>query len=211
VSEQKKKDQLLGHAADNDGIDEYDNPLPDWWLGMFILTILWAVGYLVDYHFISDRSQEKYYLAEVEAAKEQWPQQAVAAVAVTPEAVAAGEAIFKQNCVGCHGAELKGGIGPDLTDSAWIHGGSLTEIRTTVTNGVPEKGMLTWGPILGPEKVAQVSAFVYSKGPQLGLEPSDATRGTTPASPSGDGAATGGNTQGAVEPAPADQAAGSEG
>jgi cytochrome c oxidase cbb3-type subunit 3 len=98
------------------------------------------------------------------AAAEQWPERAMVAAVVTPEAVAAGKAIFESNCVACHGADLLGGVGPNLTDATWIHGGSLPEITTVITNGVPEKGMLTWGPILGPERVAQVAAYVHSAG-----------------------------------------------
>ena len=52
----------------------------------------------------------------------------------------------------------------DLTDATWIHGGTLADIQNVVTVGVPEKGMLTWGPILGPDKIAKVSAFVHSAG-----------------------------------------------
>ena len=49
----RERDQMMGHSADNDGIEEYDNPLPDWWIGMFIFTILFAIGYTLEYHFIS--------------------------------------------------------------------------------------------------------------------------------------------------------------
>ncbi len=82
---------------------------------------------------------------------------------MTPEAVAAGEAIYTTNCVACHGADLQGGIGPNLIDTEWIHGGTPEAILHTITDGVPEKGMLTWGPILGPEKVNQVTAYVVEK------------------------------------------------
>jgi len=164
-----KHDRIMGHADENDGIEEYDNPLPDWWLGMFFFTIVWGIGYAVDYHFLNDRSQAASYDAEIVAAKERWPEATTAAsVDLSPEAVEAGKAVFAQNCVGCHGATLEGGIGPSLVDTTWIHGGTLPEIQTTISKGVPEKGMLTWGPILGPEKVAQVAAFVYQSGPKEG-------------------------------------------
>lgn len=157
-----ERDRVLGHADEADGIEEYDNPLPDWWLGLFFFTIVWAIGYAVDYHAWSNRSQEASYVAELEAAGRRWPAPAAtAAVDLSPAAVEAGRAVYAQNCVGCHGADLSGGIGPSLTDPTWIHGGSFEEIRATVTNGVPDKGMLTWGPILGPEKIAQVAAYVY--------------------------------------------------
>lgn len=158
-------DTLLGHAADNDGIDEYDNPLPDWWLGLFYLCIIWAVIYTIHYHFIGHRSQVSELKAEMAAAQAKWPQApagggAEGELVVNNESVAAGDAIFKANCVACHGADLKGGIGPNLLDTLWIHGGTPADIRHTITVGVPDKGMLTWGPILGPEKVSQVAAYV---------------------------------------------------
>lgn len=160
-----KRDQVLGHADEADGIEEYDNPLPAWWVGLFIVTIIFAVVYGADYHFVSKRSQASTYDAEVAAAEARWPQKAeVAAVTVTPEMVEAGRAIFQTNCIACHGPELKGGVGPDLTDSTWIHGGTYADISKTITNGVPDKGMLTWGPILGPEKISQVAAFVHGAG-----------------------------------------------
>jgi cytochrome c oxidase cbb3-type subunit 3 len=161
-----ERDQILGHGAEADGIEEYDNPLPDWWVGLFLFTIVWALAYGVHYHFIAHRSEVKALASEVADAKQRWPQAAAAQtehLAVTPEAVQAGAAIFTANCVACHGADMKGGIGPNLLDTVWIHGGKPEEILHTITFGVPEKGMLTWGPILGAAKVAQVAAYVVAR------------------------------------------------
>ncbi len=160
----KELNQVLGHAAEADGIEEYDNPMPNWWLGLFYFTIVWALVYGVHYHFVARRSQPARLAAEMAEADKRWPQEAAAQAAATVDLsdanVAAGEAIYKANCVACHGAELTGGIGPSLVDTTWIHGGTPEQIQHTITVGVPEKGMLTWGPILGPEKVAQVAAYV---------------------------------------------------
>ena len=168
----KDTNRLLGHADEADGIEEYDNPLPDWWLGLFWLCIIWAFAYGIHYHFIGDRSQVKKLAAEMAAAEERWPAQQMSAASFTfePEAITAGEAIYAQNCVVCHAAELTGGIGPSLIDAEWIHGGKVEDLVNTVTNGVPAMGMLAWGPILGPEKINQVSAYVLSKNAEaLGL------------------------------------------
>ena len=98
-----------------------------------------------------------------------WPEQAAAEVsfAITPEAVAAGEAIYTQNCLMCHGAALEGGIGAALNDEEWIHGGDAESVIRVITEGVPDKGMLTWGPILGPEKINQVAAYVLEKNAEF--------------------------------------------
>ena len=167
MSKEPTRDRVLGHSAEADGIEEYDNRMPNWWLGLFYATIVWAVAYGVHYHFIARRSQVKQLAAEMAAADRRWPQQAAAAadttLTMTHEAVEAGEAIFKANCVSCHGDDMRGKIGPNLLDTVWIHGGRPQDILHTITAGVPDKGMITWGPILGPEKVAQVAAYVVDK------------------------------------------------
>lgn len=162
-----QKDVVLGHADECDGIEEYDNRLPNWWVGLFVICCIYGVVYAVDYHFVSQTSQAQAYEAELAAAEEAWPTPSTdeaLASASSPEAIEAGKAIYATNCIGCHGADATGGIGPDLTDAEWLHGGTLAEINTTVTEGVPEKGMVAWGSILGPAKVAQVSAYVHSLG-----------------------------------------------
>lgn len=168
----KETDRLLGHADEADGIEEYDNPLPDWWLGLFWFTIIWAIGYTVHYHFIADRSQEARYEAEVAAAAEMWPEEDAgsAQFAMTDEAIQAGQEIYDANCYMCHGTELEGGIGPSFQDDEWIHGNTPEDVIEVITEGVPEKGMLTWGPILGAEKVNQVAAYVLAKNAEaLGI------------------------------------------
>lgn len=167
----KNENRLLGHAADNDGIDEYDNALPDWWLGLFLFTIVWGIGYAIEYHLVTGRSQAASYEAEMAAAKERWPQTAPKALAFDEASIEAGKKIFQEQCVACHGANLQGGIGPSLVDAVWIHGADPEQIRDTVTNGVPAKGMPTWGPILGPEKVSKVVAYVATEFQKTGLTP----------------------------------------
>lgn len=161
----RKKDVLLGHAADNDGIDEYDNPLPDWWVGLFFVTLVGAIVYGVDYHFISHRSQAAMYEAEMAAAAERWPEQdAPKELAFDSATLDAGKQVYTQTCVACHGADLTGGIGPNLVDAEWIHGGEPEQIVKTISDGIPAKGMPAWGAVLGPEKVAQVAAWILHSG-----------------------------------------------
>jgi cytochrome c oxidase cbb3-type subunit 3 len=160
--------QLLGHAYD--GIQEYDNPLPAWWLWIFWVTIAFTPVYIVHYHF----GQGGLIKAEYEADLAVWNEAEAARAmesGVVDEAtltalmsdagtVAAGEALFKASCVACHGDQGEGKIGPNLTDDYWIHGGSLMQIHRTIDQGVPEKGMLAWGKTLPPEDVRRLAAYV---------------------------------------------------
>ena len=165
MSREEYKDRILGHADEADGIEEYDNKLPAWWLGLFYVTIVGGTAYAIDYHWVSQRSEAKAYDLEIAEAAVRWPPvTAPAVVSTAPDALAAGRAIYDTNCAGCHGPELQGVIGPNLTDDTWIRGaGTPGDVVEIVTNGSPLKGMPTWGPILGQEKVAQVAAFVLSK------------------------------------------------
>jgi cytochrome c oxidase cbb3-type subunit III len=160
---EQPRDQVLGHADEADGIEEYDNPLPDWWLGLFWLTIIWAVAYTLHYHVIAGRSQEGALAAELAAAEVRWPASATSGeFEVTPELAAAGQTVYQTNCGACHGMTLEGGIGPNLKDGDWVHGGSPQQVMRTISDGVPAKGMPAWSPILGPERVRQVTAYVLS-------------------------------------------------
>ena len=172
----RETNEILGHGADADGIEEYDNPLPDWWLGLFLVSIVGGIAYAIDYHFISQRSQVGYFEAEMAAAEARWPTpDGPVAFATSPELVATGEQVYTQTCASCHNAALTGGIGPNLVDDTWIHGGEPSAIVNTVTNGVKEKGMPAWGAVLGPQKVQAVVAYVVSKrgsGPPAPVDPS---------------------------------------
>ena len=164
----KTKDVLLDHTVD--GIQEYDNALPAWWLGIFYFTIAFAV-FFVPYLYITGWTSFGQFEEEMAAAEQRYGDPAAAVAdgsdvefVPTAEDVTAGREVWMSSCVACHLEDGTGSIGPDLTDAEWIHGGALNDIRTTVFNGVPEKGMLTWGPVIGQTKVNQVSAYVHSLG-----------------------------------------------
>ena len=165
----KATGQVLGHADEADGIEEYDNALPDWWLGLFWLTIAWAALYGGWYHFVGKVSQEKKLAAEVADAEVRWPKKELdaAALDLSPAAVAEGKEIYAANCVGCHGPALEGGIGPSLVDTVWIPGAAEASELAVVTNGVTEKGMPNWGQMIGQEKVARVTAYVISSNGRI--------------------------------------------
>lgn len=155
------KDEVLGHSDESDGIEEYDNALPAWWMGLFAFTVVFGIGYGIYFHTTGD-SQVARYEAELLSAAEQWPLDDT--IDTSTEAIAAGAEIFATNCAACHMPDLSGGVGPNLKDDEWIHGGTLEEIQKTITDGVPEKGMIAWGNMLGPVKVAQVTAYVHAQG-----------------------------------------------
>jgi cytochrome c oxidase cbb3-type subunit 3 len=76
--------------------------------------------------------------------------------------IAAGKAVYTQNCIACHGAQGEGTVGPNLTDDSWIHGGTVNAIFKTIKYGVPEKGMISWEKTLTPKQTSDVSNFILS-------------------------------------------------
>ncbi len=171
----KERDVVRPYVVD--GIKEYDNPMPSWWLILFYATIVFAGIYLVVVEVMDQYTLEKELrddrgaYAAVMAEQEQQRQAEGGSLEekFKDEAmIAAGKDIYMVNCSPCHGTEGQGLVGPNLTDNYWIHGGAPADIVKTVIDGVPAKGMIAWKPILGVEKVEQVSAYVYSL---IGTEP----------------------------------------
>jgi cytochrome c oxidase cbb3-type subunit III len=76
--------------------------------------------------------------------------------------LAEGKEIFTGKCVACHGALGEGGVGPNLTDEYWLHGGTINDIFKTIKNGVPEKGMISWKATLKPNEIQSVSNYIAS-------------------------------------------------
>ncbi len=164
----QEEDKLLDHNYD--GIQEFDNPMPTWWVGLFVFTIIWAIGYLFYYEITGmGNTQLDEYHNELAAAEKQYGgeggEQAVIEIALltAAEEIAEGEKIYKMNCSSCHGQAGEGGIGPNLGDSKWLHGGDFKSIANTIIHGVPEKGMIAWEPILKTKKIVQVSSYIDQK------------------------------------------------
>ena len=74
--------------------------------------------------------------------------------------MAKAKASFLKNCLPCHGPDGRGTVGPNLTDNHQVHGSSRVDIYNTIYQGVPAKGMITWGKILPPEEIRGLAAFV---------------------------------------------------
>ena len=74
--------------------------------------------------------------------------------------VAVGKELYLKSCVACHGQLCEGGVGPNLTDDYWIHGGSINDIFTPIKYGYPDKGMQSWQQQFSPKQMAQISSFI---------------------------------------------------
>lgn len=172
VEVEHEEDILLDHAYD--GIHELDNKLPPWWVALFYITISFALVYMTIYHWSgNDWSSHKEFVEDVERGEAEvaayLESQGGAITAETAEyrtdesSLSIGENIFKTNCVACHGPNGQGnGTAPNLTDDFWRHGCDFSNIFNTINNGVPSKGMISWGPILGASQVEKVASYVKS-------------------------------------------------
>lgn len=163
-----QQDRLLEHNYD--GIQEYDNPLPRWWVWIFYASIVFALVYSFDpFHLMRGPGRVAEYQASMAEAARLHPapsavdvDAALAKLQNDPKAIADGKQVFATNCVPCHRADGGGVIGPNLTDDYWLHGSTLPEIERTISNGVLDKGMPNWGKMLKPEQVNVVAVYVYS-------------------------------------------------
>jgi cytochrome c oxidase cbb3-type subunit 3 len=165
MSEVKRTDPIAGDIVhEYDGIEEADNALPNWWLAVFVGTILFAGGYWLAAEQLGLVETPVHELARIEAARRARAgvvaDADIVAAAKDAGIVAAGKQAFVTNCVVCHGEHAEGKIGPNLTDANWLHGGAPASIFGTIRDGVPAKGMPTWGPVLGPAAVKSLAAYV---------------------------------------------------
>ncbi|MCB0360232.1 MAG: c-type cytochrome [Bdellovibrionales bacterium] len=170
-----EKDELLEH--EHDGIREYDNDLPRWWLAIFWLSGIFAVLYVGWLHFGPGLYQDEALARDMKALEEYRTEYAkknagtaggevgesqLLAFAKNSDRLLTGQNVFVKNCAACHGENGQGIVGPNLTDNYWIHGGTITDIKRIVENGVLEKGMLSWKDQLPPDELNSVVAYVWS-------------------------------------------------
>ena len=167
----KEQDVMLDHNYD--GIRELDNSLPPWWVAMFYITIAFAVVYMAYYHFsgAGPSSRDEYDIQMAKAQEEvdlflskqanKVDENSVVALTDANE-LALGKTIYDANCVACHGAGGEGGIGPNMTDDYWIHGGSIKDMFKIIKNGVTEKGMQAWGSQLRPLDMQRVASYIIT-------------------------------------------------
>jgi cytochrome c oxidase cbb3-type subunit 3 len=168
-------DNTTGHVWDGD-LKEMNNPLPKWWVYLFIITVVFALVYGLLYPTFgkfqgllgwSSTGQHTAEVAKVEAAiapiyarfKDMTPK----AIAADPQAKAIGERLFMNYCAQCHGSDARGAKGfPNLTDNDWLGGGTPAIIKTTIANG--RNGVMPpmAAAVGGPEDVRNVAQYVLS-------------------------------------------------
>ncbi|MEZ4386405.1 MAG: cbb3-type cytochrome c oxidase N-terminal domain-containing protein [Candidatus Krumholzibacteriia bacterium] len=172
MSEQNRPeaDHVRDHAFD--GIQEYDNKLPNWWLWILYGSILFALGYWLVIQTIGagDLPRQALQKQMVAAAEAQLARAAAGGVTneslqlmtTIPAKVEEGRALFEQYCAVCHQTDGSGLVGPNLTDDYWIHGPTGLDHLNVITNGVTAKGMAAWGNQLGPARVELLAAYVLT-------------------------------------------------
>lgn len=166
---EQEKDMVIDHEYD--GIKELDNPVPMWFNVLFYSTVTFGLCYLLIYHVfeigMTQTQEYEHEMAQAEIAKQEYLAQAAnlideSSIEIDASMIAAGRSIFSANCSACHGGAGEGGIGPNLTDNYWLHGGDIKEIFKTVKYGVPAKGMVPWEQTLTPGQIAEVSNYIMS-------------------------------------------------
>jgi cytochrome c oxidase cbb3-type subunit 3 len=173
-----KKDVLRDPNHSFDGIQEYDNDMPRWWVNLFIVTVIFSFFYMAWYHLPLFPSQSLDESFEASLATHKQQQQAMAQgaaqsggegteapatwrdLAQNAALVAEGKTVYETNCVACHGAGGEGLVGPNLSDDSWIHDATVDNLFRIVMEGVAEKGMPPWGPVIGPQASRASLAYI---------------------------------------------------
>jgi len=158
-----------------DGIRELNNPMPRWWLGLFIITIIFAGAYLALYPGLGAYAGNQNWSSAGQLQQEQVSAQAafdtrfnrvattdIIALSKDTEAMAAAKNLFANNCSVCHGSDARGAKGfPNLTDDDWLWGGSPDTIYETIAHG-RKSAMPAWGAMLGQQGVEEAAAYVMN-------------------------------------------------
>ncbi len=168
----KNNPETMGHVWDGD-LEEYNNPMPAWWLNLFYITLFWGVGYLIAYpglgafEGVLNWSQEREYSEEMAAAEAEYGARfaryqdtAIETLAGDPAALEIGKHLFASYCTQCHGSDAGGARGfPDLTDADWQWGATPAAIEQSILNG-RTGAMPGWQAVIGADGVEQVADYV---------------------------------------------------
>ena len=164
-----------GHEYD--GIQEYDNPMPAWWLWIFYATIAWSifyiaalgVGWIDDYDAQLERGQDRiaekqaaYAAAESERDTVEVDEDYLVGLLDDADAMDLGDEVYARRCAMCHGSEGGGGVGPAFDDDEWDHGSELMSQHAVIRDGVASEGMPAHNTLLNAEELAAVTAYINS-------------------------------------------------
>jgi len=168
--ENKPEENTVIHEVD--GIQEYDNKLPNWWLYTLYGTIGFAVFYWYVYQTTGigptpaqayqDEVDRNAAAAAMQIKVGEATPEALIALSKDPNALALGKSVFTSTCAACHRNDGGGLVGPNLTDDFWLHGAAPEKVFHTIATGVPDKGMPAWQPQLGGLKTQAVAAYVIT-------------------------------------------------
>lgn len=192
----KEKGEVVLREHEYDGIQEFDQKLPNWWLFTFYGAIVWFVVYWgLYYHTKVYQTDQEKVVASITALHEKKEAELadmmnslddatlVGKLAADPAVVASGEAIYTTNCVACHAADLSATMevagnkiplpGRSLVDGVWEYGGKPMDLFKIINHGTPVDApglngakMVAWGQVLSPKQIAEVTAYIISKNPK---------------------------------------------
>jgi cytochrome c oxidase cbb3-type subunit 3 len=165
-----QQDTVMDHEFD--GIQEFDNRLPNWWLWIMWGSMAFALLYWVFFHTlgVGMLPRERFDM-EMQVAQEAQLARTLEAgidneffvmMSQTEDKVAEGREIFVKHCVACHLDQGQGSVGPNLTDGYWIHGCEPMQMLKTINDGVAAKGMPAWMNQLGPTRVHSVLSYILT-------------------------------------------------
>lgn len=167
---EKYEDKII-EDHDYDGIHEYDNPMPGWWTGAYLLSVIWSVVYVAG-HLAGSLPTYETDLRDGQLALESQRARAAAAnppvvidaaallAAASDEAkLSEGAMTFASFCASCHGDLGQGLIGPNLTDKFWLYGGEPMSVVHTIQKGT-SNGMPPWEAIITPEQTIALVAHI---------------------------------------------------
>lgn len=180
IVQEDEKHLVLEH--DYDGIHELNHPLPNWWLGSWILSFVFAVPYFMYYVMLDGPTLTDEYkedmavitqIREAEAKNSANFDLAQYNTWVKKnDGVAKGAVVYEENCLSCHSDGGAGDIGPNLTDKNWIHvNGKAEQVYPFIVKGFEDNGMPAWGEILSKEDMMAVTAYIITL---QGTNPKDA-------------------------------------
>jgi len=165
-----RQDTVLTHEFD--GIQEFDNRLPNWWLWLMWGSMLFALVYWLVFHTLDlrDDPQERFATEMLAAQEAEFARMEAAGIddealwmmSEMSNKVAEGRELFVAHCVACHLDQGQGSVGPNLTDNVWIHGCKPMDMLNTVNTGVAAKGMPAWLNQLGPSRTMAAVSYVLT-------------------------------------------------